>query len=303
VSRNWSKYNKSLVNRGSLTLWIHKDIDKSWKAKRVKKLGRPFQFSDSAIETALAVRFTFGLSLRSLEGFLGSLFNLLKLPLKVPCYTQICKRMKSLDLPHHFRTKKKIKHIVLDGSGLKMFGEGESKVKKHGAGKRREWRKLHLAVDESTQEVVFAELTGEKTHDTHFIPELFDRKGLKRLLVDGVADSEKLYKMAFEQGIDLLTPPQRNGRIKKEPWMKQRNNRILEILGLGGDKIAKSIWGKLRGYSKRVTIESAIARWKKLFGQHLRSLSFETQRIEISVKAQILNDNEAVGGRNLVVSS
>ena len=168
---------------------------------------------------------------------------------------------------------------MIDATGLKVFGEGEWKVKKHGVGKRRQWRKLHLAVDEKTQEILFVDLTTEHEPDTKYIPEIIKkRKGIKRVLMDGAADSSSLYRLLWEQRIDLLTPPQKNARKRKEPWLQTRNNCLLEILGLGGDKEAKSLWGRLSGYSKRVTVESAIARWKKLFGYHLKSRHIDTQR-------------------------
>lgn len=190
----------------------------------------------------------------------------------------------------HFLSDKPVAHVVPDATGLKVFGEEEWKVKKHGKGNRRQWRKLHLAVDEETQEILFADITKEYEHDTKFIPEIIEkRKGIKRVVMDGVADSSQMYKLLWKEGIDLLTPPQKNARKRNEPWLKQRNNKLLEILGLGGDKETKSTWGKLTGYSKRVTIESAIARWKKLFKYDLRSRDDRNQRLEAILKSQIIN--------------
>lgn len=296
--RDWSNYNKSLVNRGSLTLWISPEALKTWKAKKTKgKQGRPFQYSDNAILTASTIRHVFKLGLRASEGFLRSIFRLLKSPLKVPCYTQICKRSKRISLPKHLLEGKTVKHVVVDATGLKVYGEGEWKVKKHGADKRRQWRKLHLAIDEDTQEVVFADITTEHVPDTNFIPDILKkRKGVKRVLMDGAADSSALYKLCWLQGIDLLTPPQKNARKRQEPWLVKRNDRLLEILGLGGDKLAKSLWGKLIGYSKRATVESAIARWKKLFGQHLTGRLMDTQRLEVILKSLIMNKMKELEG-------
>jgi hypothetical protein len=215
---------------------------------------------------------------------------MLKIELDVPCYTQVCKRMKKIELPRHLLERKKIQHIVIDCTGLKVFGEGEWKVKKHGVGGRRTWKKLHIAIDEQTQEIVFADLTSEHVHDTRFVPEIIKRrKGLKRVLMDGAADSSSLYHQAVEAGIDLLTPPPKNARKRKEPWLEARNARVLEILGLGGDQQARSIWAKLTGYNRRVTVESAIAKWKRLFGQFLKSRRVETQRLEVALKSLIIN--------------
>lgn len=300
-NRDWSKYNKSLVNRGNIFLWVSPEVLTAWRAKKKKhKLGRPFKFSDTAITTAATLRYVFNLSLRACQGFLGALFKMLKIELDIPCYTQICKRMKKIELPRYFLEKKKVEHIVIDCTGLKVFGEGEWKVKKHGASKHRTWKKLHLAVDEKTQEIIFVDLSSEYVHDTKFVPEIMEhRKGLKRVLMDGIADSGSLYRQAIESGVDLLTPPQKNARKRKEPWFQTRNKRILEIQGLGGDQLARSIWAKLTGYNRRVTVESAIARWKKLFGPFLKSRTWENQRREVSLKSLIINEikkhDQAVG--------
>ena len=124
----------------------------------------------------MAIKFILKLSYRALEGYLRYLFKILDIDLPVPCYTQICKRMKKLKFPKHLLKNKAVRHVVIDATGLKMFGEGEWKVKKHGPGKRREWRKLHLAVDEDTQEILFVDLTKESAQIAfnHQIPQLHD---------------------------------------------------------------------------------------------------------------------------------
>ncbi len=290
--RDWSKYNKSLVNRGDLTFWINEQSLQLWKAKKKKhRKGAPFIYSDMAIQTAMIVKYALKLTYRALEGYLKYLFKILGVDLAVPCYTQICKRMKSLELPRHLLINKAVKHVVIDATGLKVYGEGEWKVKKHGASKRRVWRKMHLAVDEQTQEILFVDLTTEHICDTMFLPEIMKkRRGIKKVLMDGAADAENLYKLAWESEIDLLTPPKKTAIKRPEPWMKKRTNRLLEIRGLGGDAEAKSLWGKLSGYSKRVTVESAIARWKKLFSGHLESREDKRQHVESRLKSLIINN-------------
>ena len=296
--RDWSKYNKSLVNRGSLTFWIDPKVLKKWKSERQKgKLGRPFKYSDTLINLAATVRYTFKLSLRSCEGFLKSILKMLKLPAKVPSYTQICRRMQKLSLSPHLLQGRSIRHVVLDATGLKVFGEGEWKVKRHGACVRRQWRKLHLAVDEHTQEILFADITSEYEPDTKFIPEIIStRKRVKRVMIDGAADDFSLHKLLWENEIDFLTPPPKNARVRKEPWLDFRNRSLLQILGLGGDKTARSLWGKLTGYSKRATVESAIARWKKLYSGHLQSRNFANQRVEVILKSEIMNKMKELAG-------
>ena len=145
---NWKEYNKALINRGSITFWIDEEAISSWYCKAHHGgRGRGHTYSDHAIQTALAIKGIFGLSLRACEGFLNSVFELMGLDIKSPDYSCISKRAKTVEVSYRIPAKGPVMHLAIDSTGLKVFGEGEWKVKKHGAEKRRIWRKLHLTVD------------------------------------------------------------------------------------------------------------------------------------------------------------
>ena len=187
TKRDWKNYNKSLVNRGSINLWLDEKALAAWHATYVKnKIGRTFQFSDDAIKLLATFRYLFKMPLRTTEGFLRSLFFQLKIDLLIPSYSQVCKRMKKIILPSHLQKGIKVTDVVLDTTGLKVFGEGEWKVKKHGTAVRRTSRKLHLAVNADTQEILFSKISKEHSPDTTFISEIIkSRKGMKNFLLDG----------------------------------------------------------------------------------------------------------------------
>ncbi|KIT55754.1 transposase IS903, partial [Vibrio parahaemolyticus 901128] len=140
---NWKQYNKALINRGSLTFWIDEEAIRQWKQSKQDKRARPRQFSDLAITTALMVKRVFSMPLRALQGFIDSVFSLANVPIVCPHYSCISRRAKQVEVSF----KPKIRDLAIDATGLKVYGEGEWKVKKHGTdGKHRVWRKLHLAV-------------------------------------------------------------------------------------------------------------------------------------------------------------
>lgn len=114
----------------------------------------------------------FSLTLHSAQGFIDSIFTLMKLPLRCPDYSCISRRAKSINIPFKTPTRGEIAHLVIDLSGLKVFGEGEWMVKKHGQKKRRVWRKLHLAVDADTHEVICADLSLNNVTDAEAFPGL-----------------------------------------------------------------------------------------------------------------------------------
>lgn len=60
----------------------------------------------------------------------------MKLPLRCPDYSCVSRRAKSVNIPFKTPTRGEIAHLVIDSTGLEVFGEGEWKVKKHGQEKR-----------------------------------------------------------------------------------------------------------------------------------------------------------------------
>ena len=147
--RNWKEYNKALVNRGSLTVWFDKNSIDAWNETiRAGKRGRPHEYSDLAIQCCLTIRAVFRLPLRSTEGFVRSLMELLQLPLKTQDHwlLSIRQRTLSLTLPNG-RAPSGPMHLLVDSTGLKVYGEGEWKVRKHGWDKRRTWGKIPLFIN------------------------------------------------------------------------------------------------------------------------------------------------------------
>lgn len=240
--RDWKKYNKQLVNRGKINFWVHPKILRHWKGKGDGKACRPLLYSDELIKAMSYIRFKFHLSLRETEGFFGSLIAIMEMVLRIPCYTQICRRMKRLKFPPELLTKKNVTDIVLDTTGLKVHGPGEWNAKKYGGQKK--WKKLHLAMDPESGKLVLAELTNEHIHDTTYLETALQRSNRKQgsVLIDGIADSRRCYRLTRCYHKTLLTPPKTGSILRKEEELRGRNDAIRIIRGFRNDKIARSIW-------------------------------------------------------------
>ena len=296
---NWKDYNRSLVKRGSITVWFSEDAISKWRPAPTGKQGRPSTYSDDAILTALMIRFVFHLPLRALEGFLASLVSVMGLSLCTPSYTQVCRRAKALGKNLKRLTKRPITDLVIDSTGLKVFGEGEWKVRQHGYSKRRTWRKLHLAICPDSNEILFVKLTDNKTPDHKVYPEFLDAtpKTVKRTYADGAYDRERCYKANFTHGSSPIIPPQRNARYREAApeHLRERNNSLLEIKGLGGGEDGRKIWKKVKGYHRRSLAETGMYRFKTIFGGDLKSRTFEGQQAEALSKSRALNIMTSLG--------
>lgn len=297
--RNWKDYNRSLIQRGSITVWFSPDALDKWLAAPTGKRGRPSTYSDDAILTALLIRFVFHLPLRALEGFLSSLVMALGLCLKTPSYSQICRRAQLLGKDLQRLSKRKITDLVIDSTGLKVYGEGEWKVRQHGCSKRRTWRKLHLAICPDSNEILFVKLTNNKTPDHKVYPQFIKAapKTVKRTYGDGAYDRMVCYRANFHYGSSIIIPPQRNGQYRAgaPDYFLERNKSLLEIKGLGDDENARKLWKKLKGYHRRSLAETGMYRFKVLFGRDLKCRTFQGQQSEAYVKAKALNIMTSLG--------
>jgi len=131
--RNWPAYDRSLVARGDLTVWITPDALDAWRPAPTGRRGAQPKFSDLAIETALTLRMVFHLPLRQAEGFLGSILRIMDLDLASPDHTTLSRRGEGLVLDLRAVARNGPVHLLIDSSGLAAFGEGEWAAAKHGA--------------------------------------------------------------------------------------------------------------------------------------------------------------------------
>ncbi len=126
---NWPTYNKALINRGSITFWLDDEAIQAWyESATPSSRGRPQRYSDLAITTVLVIKRVFRLTLRAAQGFIDSIFSLMNVPLRCPDYSCVSRRAKSVNISFKTPTRGEIAHLVIDSTGLKVFGEGEWKV-------------------------------------------------------------------------------------------------------------------------------------------------------------------------------
>jgi len=295
--KNWREYNESLVRRGDVTLWFDANVIDAWEHDNgASKVGRPFTYSDLAIETLLTLRELFRLPYRQTEGFGRALAKLMEADVAIPDFTSLAKRAAKLGVSLDVRTAKGPIDVVVDSTGLKVFGEGEWKVRQHGVGKRRTWRKLHLAVDPATREIVAELLTDNSGHDADQVKPLLNQVDgpVKTFYGDGAYDKWKVYAHLAEEEITPLIPPQHNAKIKQHGnALAQPLPRDEAIRGIR--RQGRSGWKREIGYHRRSLAETAMYRLKICFGNVLKNRKRQNQRTEARLRSKILNKFTQLG--------
>lgn len=295
--KNWSEYEKSLVERGSITFWLSDNFEQAWLYTGKKQRGSQFDYSDKAIEIMLTIKEVFHLTNRGVEGFVRSLFGMMEIHLGVPDHSTLSKRGKILKVNLPKKSSSRL-NIVLDSTGLKIYGEGEWKVRKHGYSKRRTWRKLHLGGNPDTGEILAVVLTENNVSDDAVVKELL--KQIEETLLscagDGAYDKRKVYEALNEHSpdVDILIPPRKNAHIwqhgnsKEERHKRDENLRHIRQHG-------RKAWKEESGYHIRSLAETIMFRLKTIFGDKLSARLLETQTTQALIRCLALNKMTHLG--------
>jgi len=221
------------------------------------------------------------------------------LSLPVPCYSQVSRRAQRLGKILKRLVSPGKRTIVFDSTGLKVYGEGEWKVRIHGTGKRRTWKKLHIGLDHATQEIVMCELTDRDGGDAATAVSMLDGMDdvIVEVLGDGAYDSGELRAVVEDLNAEFTVPPPKHASYKgaRNGWERKRDSTLAEIQGLGGDADARSLWKKLRGYHRRSLVETTMYRIKQIFGGGLKARCTPNQIVEVKCKCLILNMMSRLG--------
>ena len=295
---NWKDYNAALKARGSLLIWLDRDMQ--WQAQPTGRRGRSPTFSDAAIQFCLTIKGLFGLALRQAIGFVQSLLQLAGLDWPVPDYSTVCRRQKHLSVTIPYRASRAGLHLLVDSTGIKMLGEGEWKTKKHGADYRRQWRKVHLGIDAQTLEIRAIEVTDNTIGDAPMLPELLAQIAATETITvvsgDGAYDTKGCHAAIAARGSAAVIPVRKNAQPWKEntAGAKARNETLRSTRYLG-----RTVWKEWSGYHRRSLVETKM-RCFKLLGERVMARDFDRQVAELQVRAAILNRFTQLGTPNTV---
>jgi IS5 family transposase len=291
--RNWKEYNAGLVKRGSISFWIEERAISRWYAEhRDNKRGRPYSYADTAIEFMSILKAVYRLPLRATQGFTRSIMQLLRIDLQVPDYSTLSRRRGKLQVKLPVQASQDPIHLVVDSSGIKVYGEGEWKMKLHGKSKRRTWRKLHIGVNEATQEIVAAVITDKDTADKEVAPQLLSQAGtdIAQVSADGGYDYMSVYDAIAACQARATIPPRENARIWDNGQMDARDANIRRI-----QEIGRKQWKQECAYHRRSLVETAFYRLKRLLGERMNERLLKTQITELRLRCAVLNKFTSLG--------
>ena len=289
--RNWSEYNAGLKQRGSLTVWLEASVLETWIVEDLSgKPGASIFYSDLAILTMATLKAVYRLAGRQCQGFVESIFELMAIDLPVPDHSTLSRRLGHLSVELPVMPKEGARHVVVDSTGVKVYGEGEWKTRQHGVSKRRTWRKLHLGVDEATGEILAAVATTNDYHDGEVLKDVLDAidEPIAQVSCDGGYDHRHCYDEIEAKGARAVIPPRKNAKIwqhgnrKEKPHPRDENLRAIRKQG-------RKHWKRESGYHRRSIAETTMFRLKTIFGGNLSARKFDNQAVELFIKCAALN--------------
>lgn len=292
---NWREYNESLKQRGSLIVWFSDDFEESWLADKDDnpKRGRPFLYSQVCIQLILTLRHLFKLALRQVIGFVSSLFFLLKKSLPVPEFSRLSRRgfssLSRITLP----SVKEPTHLVIDSTGLKVFGEKEWLETKQGKQyQRKVWRKLHIGIEKDGH-IVSRVLTDHRTDDRTCVESLLapvDTQFISEVLADGGYDSHQIYRDLEKEMIKPLIPLPSKAVVScsEVPTLRDKTVQYIKDKGYWA-------WYHKNDFGRRNKVENTFYRLKTIFGRKLSSRNPENQEAESYLICHLLNQMTDLG--------
>lgn len=295
--RNWSKYNKGLVSRGSLFVWFNKGQISSAEGSHGNQV-----YSDLLILCALTIRQLFRLPYRATEGFLHSLIELNQLTIPTPDYSTLCRRSKGLKVNLGLQRTETPKHILIDSTGVQVLGEGEWKRLKHGESRCQVWKKLHIALDAESLDIVALDVTDSVRLDGNYLPGLIKRidAPIKQITGDGAYDKQNCYECAHRLGAKPVFPPQHNAavqrnKIKKNPALIPRDELIVRLNSAADKEEELRAWKKENNYHRRSLVETNMSRLNIIFGDQMSARTPENQWTDLAIRCRIINKMNRLG--------
>jgi transposase len=231
---------------------------------------------------------------------MASVITLMDLTISAPDHSTISRRAVTLPVIQPESVPHGPLHLLIDSTGLQVYGAGQWLEAKHGAKSRRKWRKLHLAVDAANGMIVARTLTDQDLDDPSQVTPLLDQigGGIAKVTADGAYDGAPTYATIAAHGdeIEVVIPPRSTAVPSDELGPFAQRDRHLEMITERG----RLAWQKATDYGRRSLVETTMGRYKALIGPRLRARGLPAQQTEAAIGVAVLNRMLAAGRPNSV---
>ena len=307
--RNWSQYNQKLKKIARIDFFICEEAIKNWHYNGKHKKGGKILYSNHVIELCLLMREFYHLPYRQTEGFVDSVIKSMHPDLSIPDYTTIYRRAANLTIS--LRNKRLIKAseegivVAIDSTGLSIYSHSEWNRIKHGKQKLKNyerWRKLHIAIDVNTGEILDSKYTKSTANDGPELPGLLNSIEEKVCAVCGdmAYDTVNCREAIQLKKARQLIPPIRAASLASTDRRKKKYRHILQERDkainyikyntINGDKsLARKSWKEKVGYHARSLIETTMWQIKSHCSDYLRNKREDTRETQARIKCKIVN--------------
>jgi hypothetical protein len=252
--------------------------------------------ADIAMETARTFRLLFRLPLRHTEGFLHALLTLMDLPLPCPDHTTLSRRNATVAIRQQTdQASQGAVALIVDRSGLQVYGQGEWHSQKHGEQPHKRWKKLHIGVDTQGW-IVASTVTESHAPDPSQVPALLSQVDhrIDRFVGDGIFDQAPVYTAVehHSPGARVIIPPRKEAVVSPTATTAptQRDQHLLAI-----EREGRCAWKRTSGYDVQAYAENVFARFKRTFGDRLGAKRDASQEREASLACQLRNRMRELG--------
>lgn len=178
---------------------------------------------------------------------------------------------------------------MIDNTGLQIYGAGQWLEERHGTKSRRNWRKLHLALDADSGDIIAPVMTEHDAGDAFQVKPLLHRIDMPigQFTADGACDGNSTYDTVTRHSPEaaVVIPPRANALERPDSDCPSQRDRHIAAINADG----RMKWQVATGYGKRSLLETAIGRYKLIIGRRLRARSFAAQQTEVAIGCTVLN--------------
>lgn len=312
--RNWSEYNKSLVKRGQILLSFEDGYVERLYYKDAQHRGGQRIYTSEMYEYLLSIKVMFRLPWRAATGFAKALLEnaFADKPLQVPDYTHASREAARLKLqvrPLGLNPNNGLE-IAFDSTGLNVYSTSGYHQRRYGKEglqrKGNQWKKVHLALELNSMQILSMAYTPSTVNDCEAVPELIDAvKGkINSARADGAYDTFECYQVLDARGAQIIIPPdvtcKAQDELKKVPkekkaFLEQRDATIHFIREHDSFDKGLKQWKIESGYHRRSLIEATMFRLKRIFGFHLQNKTEQARKNELIAKINLLNQMAPLG--------